>query len=450
MTPQPHTPAQTPLSERQITEQHERGVLVKVLRGIFLVLLAIVTAVAMIRESTQSQIGFELVEWWWLVALGVAAFFVVIVGVDILTPNRKLSAITAILFGCFAGLITTALLGLIIDYIVATHLEEPLRSSNEFQGIVSTVKVILGLGLCYIGITTVLQTQNDFRLVIPYVEFAKQYRGTKPLLLDTSSLIDGRIMDVAEVGCFQAPIIVPRFVIDELQTLSDSGEKLKRARGRRGLDLLSRMQRSALLDVTIDDARAPGAGVDQMIVEMAQAMPAVVVTTDVGLARVATIHGVSVLNLNDLANALKPNVVPGQSLDIELIRQGEQEGQGVGYLDDGTMVVAENASDHVGRRVTLIVTSAMQTSAGRLIFGRVERGDAEAPRPSAEASIPPASDGAEHDPEPDASDADARAIAAEILAEAGAEPAPPHAPAGPLGPHRKKKAPGTPRNPRRS
>lgn len=433
------------MSQRQIEEQRQRALIVKVLRAILIILLVVVTSLGIVRGSAQTQLGLELFGWWWVAVLAVLAFFGVVVGVDIITAERKLSTISAILFGTLAGLIATMVLGMVIDLFVESYEIPP-----EYDRIVLTAKVILGMGLCYIGITTVLQTQDDFRLVIPYVEFAKQFRGTKPLLLDTSALVDGRILHVAEVGCFQAPFIVPRFVIDELQTLSDSGDPLRRARGRRGLELLSRMQRSALLDVTIDDTPVPGAGVDQMLVELARSMPAVIVTTDLGLNRVAAIHGVQILNLNDLANSLKPNVIPGQTLTLPLIKPGEQPGQAVGYLEDGMMVVVERAESEIGHTAELIVTSSMQTSAGRLIFARL----AGAPAGAEEAT-----DGSDTTPEP--------MVPGEDGAESSRGPAPASEPdegaadgeaartnearsGGPIGPHhKKKKLPGSPRNPRR-
>jgi uncharacterized protein YacL len=166
---------------------------------------------------------------------------------------------------------------------------------------------------------------------------------------------------------------VPAFVIDELHALSDSGEKLKRNRGRRGLEILARLQKHGRLDVSIETKPVPGKDADQKLIELARTMPGVVLTTDSGLGRVANVQGVDALNMHDVANALKPNVIPGEPLQVHLMKPGEQQGQGVGYLDDGTMVVAENGGGFIGRTVELSVTSTMQTSAGRLIFGRVKR-----------------------------------------------------------------------------
>ncbi len=368
-------------SERPVTmnrerdrEEMQRDRLIGYLRIVFVILLSVVVALGIVSESTETSSGIQLSNYWWLLAGGTAIFFFIVTGLDILTNRKKLSAVSAILFGAFAGLILTILLGLLIDFFVNVfYLDSGTPSEQQaFVARVSLlVKVILGLGLSYLGASTILQTQDDFRLVIPYVEFAKQIRGTKPFILDTSALIDGRILDISEVGLLQVPLVVPRFVIDELQTLSDSGDKLKRARGRRGLDILGKLQKNPRMDITIDATIVPGKDVDQMLVELGKLMPGSIMTTDAGLVRVASIQGVASMNIHDLANALKPSVIPGEPLSVHLIKPGEQQGQGVGYLEDGTMIVAENGADFIGREVQLIVTSTMQTSAGRLIFGRV-------------------------------------------------------------------------------
>lgn len=361
-------------------EELQRSRLIGYLRIVFVILLSVVVALGIVSESTETTSGVQLSDYWWLLAAGTAMFFFAVTGLDILTNRKKLSAVSAILFGAFAGLILTILIGLLIDFFVNVFYIDPGMSAEQ-QALVGRVsllvKVILGLGLSYLGASTILQTQDDFRLVIPYVEFAKQIRGTKPFILDTSALIDGRILDIAEVGLIQVPLVVPRFVIEELQTLGDSGDKLKRARGRRGLDILGKLQKNPRMDITIDSTMVAGKDVDQMLVELGKAMPGTIMTTDAGLVRVASIQGVGSLNIHDLANALKPSVIPGEPLMVHLIKAGEQPGQGVGYLEDGTMIVAENGADSIGKEVQLIVTSTMQTSAGRLIFGRVSNSDHE-------------------------------------------------------------------------
>ncbi len=343
------------------------------LRATVLLLMVVITSLGIVKLSAESSLGLDVVANWWAAVVGTLAFFALVVAIDILTPKRKLATISSILLGVFAGILATALLSFVVDLF-----KETFVFTDEYNRIFLTIKILLGIGLCYLGVTTVLQTSEDFRLVIPYVEFAKQFRGTKPLVLDSSALIDARVLEAAETGFLQAPLIVHRCVLDELQTMADAGDKSKRARGRRGLDIVARFQRSPRLDVSIDDAQIPGTGVDQKLVELARLLPALIVTGDTGLARVAAIQGVGVLNINDLSRAMRPTLVPGDSITIELVRPGEQPNQAVGFLDDGTMVVAENGAPHIDTTQQLTVTSAVQTSNGRLIFARMPS-DAEPP-----------------------------------------------------------------------
>jgi uncharacterized protein YacL len=216
----------------------------------------------------------------------------------------------------------------------------------------------------------VIQTKDDFRFVVPYVEFAKQTRGNRPILLDTSVVIDGRIVDIVDTKLFQGSLIVPKFVLNELQLIADSSDKLRRARGRRGLDVLQKLQDKPMAEVLINDSEPEGATVDQKLVSLAQEMQARVMTNDFNLNKIATLRGIDVINLNDLAKALRPVVLPGESMRVKVIKPGEAMSQGVGYLEDGTMVVIENGRQALGHDIDVIVTSTLQTSAGRMIFGR--------------------------------------------------------------------------------
>jgi uncharacterized protein YacL len=353
--------------------ERQRQSVIRLIRiGFFIVFMVVVVLAGILGIAPGGHVG-EIQSGWYL-SVGVAFVLAgIAICFDIFVPSKKISTLVSVMLGLLAALIVTIGLAFILDLLV------DLYGVEGHKSLVATTKVLMGITLGYVCITTVLQTQDDFRLVIPYVEFAKQVRGPKPLLLDTSALIDGRIVDVAETGILQAPMVIPEFVVNELQVLADSSDKLKRTRGRRGLDVITRLQRSLRLDVSIDQTPVPGKSVDPMLIELAKRLPATIVTTDTGLARVAGIQGVGVLNLNDLAAALKPSVIPGEQVTLTLLRPGEQRGQAVGYLDDGTMVVAEDGYEALGQEVTLTVTSTLQTSAGRLIFGRlVERPGAPA------------------------------------------------------------------------
>ena len=221
-----------------------------------------------------------------------------------------------------------------------------------------------------------LQTKDDFRFIIPYVEFAKEVKGLKPYVLDTSVVIDGRIADIVETRVIDNQLIMPQFVIAELQAIADSNDKLKRNRGRRGLDILNRLRSDPKVDLMIYDRELPefvGQPVDQKLVLLAKHLEGKVVTNDYNLNKVAKLHNVGVINLNDIANSLKPVFLPGEAIDVRIVKPGEEPGQGVGYLEDGTMVVIEGGRDHVGEQVAAVVTSVLQTSAGRMVFGRYNR-----------------------------------------------------------------------------
>lgn len=348
--------------------------LLRIVRLSFFVLTLTFSFLALLQIREANQITQSLAITWWVPVLFAIALFVIALAIDIATPKKKLSTIAGVFFGVLGGMVATIAIGFLVDLLLESWVANP-DAIETLKPVVNSIKILLGIALCYLGISTVLQTQDDFRLVIPYVEFAKQLRGVRPLLLDTSCLIDGRIVDIANTNFLLVPLVIPRFVLDELQRLGDSSDQAKRVRARRGLDAASRLQRIAPLDVSIDETHLPTKSVDQMLIELAKAMPALVVTSDIGLARNAQIQGVSVLNLNDLANALKPSLLPGSTVSVRLIRQGEQAAQGVGYLDDGTMVVAEDGSGRIGQTVSLTVTGALQTSGGRLIFARLTEPD---------------------------------------------------------------------------
>jgi uncharacterized protein YacL len=232
------------------------------------------------------------------------------------------------------------------------------------------------LVFCFISVSILLQTKNEFRFIIPYVEFSKQIKGAKPLVLDTSVIIDGRIADICDTGIIDTRMIVPRFVLQELQGIADSSDKIKRNRGRRGLDILKRMQTNPKVELQMHEGNLAELRdvhkVDERLVVLAKVLGARVVTNDFNLNKISQLQGVDVINLNELSNALKLVALPGESLTIRIVKQGDQIGQGVGYLDDGTMVVVEHGRTAIGQEVPITVTSVLQTPAGRMIFGRME------------------------------------------------------------------------------
>lgn len=190
-------------------------------------------------------------------------------------------------------------------------------------------------------------------------------------ILDTSVIIDGRIADILDAGFLDGPLVVPQFVLRELQHVADSADGLKRNRGRKGLDILQKIKKSQNVEVILSETEFPGIrDVDQKLIELALQIAGKIVTNDLNLNKVAQLRGVGVLNINDLANALKPVLLPGETMKVFILKEGKEANQGVAYLDDGTMVVVDNASRQIGRTVEIIVTSVLQTTAGKMFFGR--------------------------------------------------------------------------------
>jgi len=300
-------------------------------------------------------------------SLGMALFVLLL---DVLTPKKKFSALAGVFFGLLVGLLVLWVLAPVVDMMITTF------SRNVTEPGVTAIKWILGICICYLTISIVMRTKDDVRFVIPYVEFAKQTKGARPLVVDTSAIIDGRIVDLCQSKLFDAPLIVPRFVLNELQLIADSADKLKRNRGRRGLDILNKMQADPVIDVEIDDSVLAeveeAKGVDQKLLMFSKAYNGRLATTDYNLSKVARVREVDVVNINDLANSLKVVALPGETMEIRILKPGEEAEQGIGYLDDGTMVVVEGARNKIGRVLLISVTSSLQTSAGKMIFGKFE------------------------------------------------------------------------------
>jgi uncharacterized protein YacL len=199
----------------------------------------------------------------------------------------------------------------------------------------------------------------------------------RTVLLDTSVIIDGRVADIAKTGFLPGTLLIPRFVLNELQYIADSPDSLRRARGRRGLDVLAELQKTPNVMVRISDIDAEGVReVDGKLVVLARQLRCPILTNDYNLNRVAELQGVAILNINELANAVKSAILPGEPMEVQVIQEGKEFGQGVGYLDDGTMVVVENGRDLIGETVEVTVTKVLQTAAGRMIFARPESGEA--------------------------------------------------------------------------
>ncbi|MBN2483101.1 MAG: TRAM domain-containing protein [Candidatus Omnitrophica bacterium] len=233
-------------------------------------------------------------------------------------------------------------------------------------------KLMLSLGFIYFGVALALKINDEFYLMIPYVRFKRQELNEESIVIDTSSIIDGRILDIVKTGFIDANLIVPRFVLNELQTLADSTEHIKRQRGKRGIEILHSLKKEPGMQVIIGDKDFKDKkGVDAKIVKLAKLSEAKVLTTDYNLNRIAQLEGVKVLNVNDLTNALKPICMPGEKLNLKLVKEGKESNQAVGYLEDGTMVVVENARWLIGKTAEVEVTSVLQSPSGRIVFTKL-------------------------------------------------------------------------------
>ncbi|MCH2133582.1 MAG: TRAM domain-containing protein [Phycisphaerales bacterium] len=304
--------------------------------------------------------------------LATLALAAIVLLLDIMNPRKGLANVFGLYLAVVAGLFAALAVGALIDLIADAW---GLGRGDSALKYLTLLKLAVGLSLCYLAVSIVLTTKDNIRMVVPYVEFSRQVRGIRPMVLDTSALIDGRINSFGQTGFLDAPLLVPQFVIDEMHRLSDSNEQAKRERGRRGLSNLRLLQDSTRTNVTIDQVETEEDEVDQALLSIAAEKNLRIVTTDYNLARVAEIRDVAVLNLNDLSHLLRGHVVPGEEMPLEIMRAGESKDQGVGYMPDGTMVVVENAQDRIGQEVMVIINNAVQTSAGRLVFARLANAD---------------------------------------------------------------------------
>ncbi len=278
---------------------------------------------------------------------------------------RKMPAqqLVSAIIGLIIGLVIAALLAIPISL-----LPSPIDAYVSFGGV-----VVFG----YMGVAIMVMRQQDIFNVISSRRLGGRDGGSRvesgQVLLDTSVIIDGRIADVSHTGFIQGTMLVPRFVLNELQHIADSPDTLRRNRGRRGLEMLNKLQKDStvpilITDMDIDSVRE----VDDKLVLLAKQLHCAIVTNDYNLNRVAELQGVTVLNVNELANAVRAIYLPGETLDVKVIQEGKEIGQGVGYLDDGTMVVIEEGRDAISRTISVMVTKVLQTAAGRMIFARPE------------------------------------------------------------------------------
>jgi len=297
-----------------------------------------------------------------LIGAGVGCFLgVLIVFFEIGMRRISVRGLSSSVFGLILGLIISKLVG---DAFSLARLDPET---------LNYIRVTLTVVFCYLGLLLGMRGREEFSLIIPYVRLRREETSEDLVLLDTSMIVDGRIIDILKTKFIDAKLVIPRFVLKELQQIADSSDPVKRQRGRRGLEILNTLQKSNESNFIISEEDFPDVkDVDAKLVRLSKVMSAKVLTVDYNLNRVADLQGVKVLNINELSLALKPVVFPGEILEIKLIREGKEQAQAVGYLEDGTMVVVEDGRKLVGNSVKVVVTSSLQTQAGRMIFSRLE------------------------------------------------------------------------------
>ena len=302
--------------------------------------------------------------WPGLVLGVVLGLFVVLI--DRLLKGFSLRAFSSATFGLLLGLFFASLL-------IASDVLHYQSETTQWMA-----RLIVYSAFGYLGMMLAMRSNRDeFSLIIPYVRFTRETTQHEPLVIDTNVIIDGRVAELCATGFLSRSLIVPRFVLGELQTLADSRDPIKRERGRRGLDILNQLQRSDDVDLTIHESTGDtddSGGVDARLVRAAKILQARLLTNDNALCQVARLQQVPALNLNDLARALRPVVVVGDEIELSLVKEGREQHQAVGYLGDGTMIVVNHARPHLGKTATVVVSSALQTTAGRLIFAELKNG----------------------------------------------------------------------------
>ena len=292
----------------------------------------------------------------------------VVLGLVVVLVDRLLKGVSLRLF-------SSATFGLLLGFVFARLLIASDILHYQTETVQWAARLLVYTIFGYLGMMLAMRSSRDeFSLIIPYVRFARETTQHEPLVVDTNIIIDGRISDLCATGFLSQSLIVPRFILDELQLLADSHDPTKRERGRRGLEILNQLRQSRNIELTIHETVNDGAdiGTDARLVRAAKVLKARLLTNDHALAQIARLQQVPVLNLADLARALRPTLVTGDELDLHLVKEGREAHQAVGYLPDGTMIVVNHARGFLGKTRPVVVASALQTAAGRLIFAELK------------------------------------------------------------------------------
>ena len=268
--------------------------------------------------------------------------------------------------------LSSMVFGLLLGVFMAKMVSDVISLLSLAEEMMAVLRVVLTLVFSYLGAVMALRGKDEFQVIIPYVRFKRQDAGERVVILDTSAVIDGRVMDVYRTKFFDDRLVIPRFVLAELQALADSQEELKRQRGRRGLAIVEKMKKDEAVDGRIhEDDFSDEAGVDAKLVRLAKLIEARICTTDHNLTRVANLRDVTILNMNDLAKAVRGPLMTGDRFKMTLVKEGKESGQAVGYTPGGVMVVVADAKHRIGQAVEIEVASVLQTQGGEMVFGRL-------------------------------------------------------------------------------
>ncbi len=366
--PQPSVPT---LEDARRAAQTARRRLLIVLRLTYLLLLATAALLPFVGDMTDTSESVVVSDY--------AGAFILLVGlgslvvlVDVFTPEKRLANVIAIYFGVVVGLVSAYALSGLIDLAARTW----YLTAAPWPAYLLMGKLALGITFCYLAVSIVLATKDDFRIVLPYVEFTRRSKGSRPLVVDTSVLVDARFAKFLQSGMVDTSIVVPEFVLGELQALADSSESSKRDRGRRGFKSLQAIREyRGGSNVVLEPYDPPGHGVDEKLVALSERLQGRLLTLDSNLRAIAKVRGLATVDLELASQALRPLGNLGSEFELQLEKAGEQPGQAVGRLPDGTMVVVEDAEDHIGEMVACETTNTVRTNAGNLVFARIRNAE---------------------------------------------------------------------------
>ncbi|MFH1769021.1 MAG: PIN domain-containing protein [Candidatus Omnitrophota bacterium] len=327
----------------------------RLIRSLFIILCGLVAYTFSVGGIIPAQSNNPII----YVAIGLI-IGVAVVLFEIMARRVSIKGLSSGVFGIVFGL----LLGRLFILLLVLFELPP--------GIHRALSSFIYLVCIYIGLTLGLKGKEEFNLIIPYVRFRRQEFKEENVIVDTSSIIDGRILDIVKTGFVEAKFIVSRYVLNELQALADSTDYLKRQKGKRGIEILHSLKKEPMIEIVIYERELDSSlEVDEKLVKLAKSLDSKIITTDYNLNRIAQLQGIRILNINDLANALKPILLPGEHLSLKLIKEGKEHNQAIAYLDDGTMVVVENGRRLIGNTVAVEVTSILQSPSGRIIFTKL-------------------------------------------------------------------------------